>query len=176
MKFLSFFLCLLFGFVMVARLYNLFKEEYKYKNNKKLPVNSPYETSVTLSKPYPAIHNGSVVSRYHFTYTDGNGNVTQRTVQPLKIYSEGERNFKYINAYCELRNDMRTFIFKRISPPVIDVETGEIIELDNLPYTQVYIGRNGGRYVLNSSGKKDIYNHPSLAENHGNGTTWSDDF
>lgn len=91
--------------------------------------------------------------RYKINYTDGFGDKSERIISPIKIMREPCGEF-YIDAYCELRNDMRTFRSSRIKHPIVDVETGEVVNLENLPYTQVFEGARGGRYVVNDNGKK----------------------
>ena len=58
-----------------------------------------------------------------FTYADGDGVITDRSVTPEKIfwgYSNREGSGKkirtcWVEAYCHLRNDRRTFIKDRMS-------------------------------------------------------------
>jgi predicted DNA-binding transcriptional regulator YafY len=91
--------------------------------------------------------------RYKINYIDGFGDKSERIIRPIKIMREPCGEF-YIDAYCELRNDMRTFRSSRIEHPIVDIETGEVVNLENLPFMQVFEGARGGRYVVNDNGKK----------------------
>lgn len=90
--------------------------------------------------------------RYKINYTDGEGNKSERIISPIKIMREPSGEF-YIDAHCELRNDMRTFRSSRIEPPIVDVETGEVVYFENFPYTQIFEGARGGQYII-KNGKK----------------------
>ncbi len=80
--------------------------------NKKLndPKTSP---GVSKSKKELAIEKainlGDTIS---IVYKDKEGNVTKRTVKPLRFDSYGRR--KYVNAFCWLRNGERNFYLSQI--------------------------------------------------------------
>lgn len=48
-----------------------------------------------------------------FTYTDGHGNRTERTVEPYRLVLKS--NHWYVHAYCRSRNDFRLFRLSRMS-------------------------------------------------------------
>lgn len=92
-------------------------------------------------------------ARYKINYTDGDGNTSERVIRPIKIIRELDGEF-YIDAFCELRGGKRTFRSSRIEQPIVDIETGEIVDLEMLPFSQVFEGLRGGRYIFDDKGKK----------------------
>ena len=51
--------------------------------------------------------------RLAFTYTDGHGNRTERTVEPYQLVLKS--NHWYVHAFCRSRNDFRLFRLSRMS-------------------------------------------------------------
>ncbi|WP_162139855.1 hypothetical protein [Limisalsivibrio acetivorans] len=58
----------------------------------------------------------------HFKYRSNHGEITERDVYVYRT------DFYYINTFCELRNDMRTFKINSIIGEIIDLNTGEVFE------------------------------------------------
>ena len=48
-----------------------------------------------------------------FTYTDGHGNRTERTIEPVQLVLKS--NHWYVHAYCRMKNDFRLFRLSRMS-------------------------------------------------------------
>lgn len=65
---------------------------------------------------------------YEIDYVDAMGQPSQRTITIKKVYRNG--GTAYIDAYCHLRNDKRTFVMSRIVGAMLNTKTGETI----LPY------------------------------------------
>lgn len=77
----------------------------------------------------PAVK-GHLPHRYRFSYRDSELNYTQRTVNVSHIAEQGHQT--YLEGYCELRQDIRTFQTDRIRGKLTDMETGEVITLKHL--------------------------------------------
>ena len=60
---------------------------------------------------------------YLIEYKDGNGNLTERVIQPIKAYPNDNG---FIRAFCELADEERTFRLDRIQS-CVELETGELI-------------------------------------------------
>lgn len=59
---------------------------------------------------------------HRITYTDAEGNTTQRNIA---LYKTGHTNAK-CEAWCEMRQERRTFLFARVQHAV-DLSTGEVL-------------------------------------------------
>lgn len=73
-----------------------------------------------------------------FTYTDGHGNRTERTVEPVQLVLES--NHWYVHAFCRSRDDFRLFRLSRMSDLRMLDEAfvprdcpKPVLELDELP-------------------------------------------
>ena len=73
-----------------------------------------------------------------FTYTDGHGNRTERTVEPVQLVLKS--NHWYVHAFCRSRNDFRLFRLSRMSDLRMLDEAfvprdcpKPVLELDELP-------------------------------------------
>lgn len=90
-------------------------------NELNIPINN---TSLKTSEYDPT---GRI---FQINYRDRDGETTERKITVKRIYRENYRN--YIEAYCHLRRDNRTFILERIEGYLIDTATGEMIDPDAL--------------------------------------------
>ena len=66
---------------------------------------------------------GNAAREVRFDYIDAGGRWSRRTVS---IAAHGDEMF---DAFCEDRQDLRTFRYDRIQGDIIDVDTGEVIEV-----------------------------------------------
>ena len=73
-----------------------------------------------------------------FTYTDGHGNRTERTVEPVQLVLKS--NHWYVHAFCRMKSDFRLFRLSRMSGlRMLDEEFAPracpkpVLELDELP-------------------------------------------
>lgn len=64
------------------------------------------------------------LARWMIKYVDARGETTHRVIRVLKVHP----NLGQVVAWCELRNDQRTFILDRIEAAA-DMETGELVTL-----------------------------------------------
>lgn len=67
---------------------------------------------------------------FSFSYVDHNGEQSQRSVRVMGIASNGEQ--QYLEGYCLDRQAVRTFRTDRIQGELIDMETGELVNVWNL--------------------------------------------
>jgi len=131
---------------------------------------SPAPVQATPTAPNPPPHvvpesenhyvideysNYSSKERLQITYRSTNGEITQRVVRPRAYYDDD--GYKFMKAFCELRQAERTFLFSRIQPPVINISTGEIIDLAAIDCKKILIGPRGGKYTIDANGKKRAY-------------------
>ena len=109
----------------------------------------PPESIAGDSEVYSVASSGMISGkRYEITYVDSNEQKTERVIKPFSI------DRYYVNAYCELRGEERTFSFDRIQQ-IIDVSTGEIIIFPHAKAgDRIYQGKRGGYYVTDSKGRK----------------------
>jgi hypothetical protein len=80
---------------------------------------------------------------YKFTYRDEFGEVTHRTVDFQDAKPGKSGNFLYLSGYCQLRNEWRTFRTDRMIGDIVNMDTGEILQIGaslrapaNDPYCQ----------------------------------------
>lgn len=67
-------------------------------------------------------------TRYQIDYIDKEGEYTERVIKIISTAKSDYGEYDYIEAYCELRHDIRHFRTDRIIPPVIEVKTGKMID------------------------------------------------
>lgn len=67
---------------------------------------------------------------FSFSYVDYNGEQSQRQVRVMGIASNGEQ--QYLEGYCLDRQAVRTFRTDRIQGELIDMETGELVNVWHL--------------------------------------------
>lgn len=72
--------------------------------------------------------NVDIPSMIGFVYENSEGEVTSRMVKFHAIESEGN-GIWYLNGFCHLAWRLRTFRIDRIIDTIIDIETGEVIDV-----------------------------------------------
>ena len=78
--------------------------------------------------------------KFRLTYQDAKKQITKRTIN-ISEYDGSA----YINAYCELRKDYRTFRIDRIQEAVVE-ETGEVV--DDLPGYLLNLYKQSPEYII----------------------------
>ncbi len=68
-----------------------------------------------------------VVGRYAFSYSDAEGRVTRRKVDVHQIWEDSGAT--YFKGFCHHAEDMRTFRLDRVFGEVIDLDTGEVVDV-----------------------------------------------
>lgn len=97
-------------------------------------VSSTAAVSAKTASPIHALPvNGAglhLPREFSFAYVDHDGEQSQRTVRVMGIASNGEQ--QYLEGYCLDRQAVRTFRTDRIQGELIDMETGELVNVWNL--------------------------------------------
>jgi len=117
---------IIFGlFVSAIIIYGLIKKSNKRKNTSKQELkNNPIQSKNSPISTTPStLKNGET---YLINYQNTHNEITQRTITIKKIYRD---NFAtYINAYCHVREQERTFKLDRIIGYITNIDTGEMLD------------------------------------------------
>ncbi len=114
---------------------SLIKKTGAYDKHLYRPVKTPVDTGQKTGAYIDAdVLKGELNRRYKLTYTDSDGDATEREVTVHRVLgfiktrvSKGQPFVQYIQGYCHLRKEERTFSVRNIEE-LLDLSTGELFE------------------------------------------------
>lgn len=113
----------------------LLAEKQHVKVNDKKIQNPAAVTTVDADTSHNDSGPSVIGKSYRINYRDSSGNDTERviTIQKLKR-SYGST---YIEAFCHLRNEVRTFALDSVKTYIVDTDTGELVDPEILSWNHV---------------------------------------